>query len=172
MIDEKSGISIFQKYLTIWVIICMVIGVLIGKFLPQIPDFLNQFEYAKISIPMAILIWLIIYPMMMNDVVNSGSYCCGIMMTSFLSDFDYILLATTVTTLVYHIKMYKITDEALLRHAIKDYIRFYSEERPRDRCHCKTPLEVRQEALASDMPIGYPIPENKRITKYKEKWCA
>ena len=69
-------------------------------------------------------------------------------------------------------QMYKITDEASLRHAIKDYLRFYSEERPQDRYHCKTPLEVRQEALASDMPIGYPVPENKRITKYKEKWCA
>lgn len=69
-------------------------------------------------------------------------------------------------------QMYKITDEASLRYAIKDYIRFYSEERPQDRYHCKAPLEVRQEALASDMPIEYPIPENKRIIKYKEKWCA
>ena len=41
-----------------------------------------------------------------------------------------------------------------------------------DRYHCKTTLEVRQEALDSDMPIEYPIPENKRINKYKEKWCA
>lgn len=69
-------------------------------------------------------------------------------------------------------QMYEITDEASLRHAIKDYLRFYSEERPQDRYHCKTPLEVRQEALASDIPIEYPIPENKRINKYKEKWCA
>lgn len=44
----------------------MIIGVLIGKFIPEIPAFLNQFEYAKVSIPMAILIWLMIYPMMMK----------------------------------------------------------------------------------------------------------
>ena len=69
-------------------------------------------------------------------------------------------------------QMYEITDEASLRFAIKDYIRFYSEERPQDRYHCKTPLEVRHEALASDTPAEYPIPENKRINKYKEKWCA
>lgn len=69
-------------------------------------------------------------------------------------------------------QMYKITDEASLRYAIKDYLRFYSEERPQDRYHCKTPLEVRQEALGSDMPREYPIPENKRINRYKEKWCA
>ncbi len=48
----------------------------------------------------------------------------------------------------------------------------YSEERPQDRYHCKTPLEVRPEALASDMPVEYPVLENKRINKYKEKWCA
>jgi len=69
-------------------------------------------------------------------------------------------------------QMYEITDEASLRYAIKDYLRFYSEERPQGRYHCKTPLEVRQEALASDVPREYPIPENKRINKYKEKWCA
>lgn len=69
-------------------------------------------------------------------------------------------------------QMYEITDESSLRYAIKDYLRFYSEERPQDRYHCKTPLEVRREALASDLPIEYPIPENKRISKYKEKWCA
>lgn len=56
----------FQKYLTVWGILCMIIGVLIGKFIPEIPAFLNQFEYAKVSIPMAILIWLMIYPMMMK----------------------------------------------------------------------------------------------------------
>ena len=45
MSNEKSfsGISVFQKYLTIWVALCMITGVLIGKFLPQIPTFLNQF---------------------------------------------------------------------------------------------------------------------------------
>ena len=64
------------------------------------------------------------------------------------------------------------SDEASLRFAIKDYIRFYSEERPQDRYHCKTPLEVRTEALSSESPMEYPIPENKRIVKYKEKWCA
>lgn len=69
-------------------------------------------------------------------------------------------------------QMYEITDESALRFAIKDYIRFYSEERPQDRFHNKTPLQVRTEALATDNPQVYPIPENKRIKKYKEKWCA
>ena len=69
-------------------------------------------------------------------------------------------------------QMYEITDETSLRFAITDYIRFYSEERPQDRYQCKTPLEVRMEALSSDEPVKYPIPKNKRIEKYKQKWVA
>ncbi len=64
--NKSQGIGFFEKYLTVWVVLCMVAGVLIGKFLPAIPDFLNQFEYANVSIPIAILIWLMIYPMMLK----------------------------------------------------------------------------------------------------------
>src|SRR5665647_169654 len=64
--DKASGISFFERYLTLWVMLCMVVGVLIGKFLPSIPNFLGQFEYANVSIPIAILIWLMIYPMMLK----------------------------------------------------------------------------------------------------------
>ena len=85
MSKEKSAISVFQRYLTVWVILCMFIGVLIGKFLPQIPDFLNRFEYAKVSIPMAILIWLMIYPMMMKvdfqSIKNVGKNPKGLFVT-------------------------------------------------------------------------------------------
>ncbi len=69
MANKKShnkAISFFEKYLTVWVIICMVIGISVGKFFPSIPNFLNKFEYADISIPIAILIWIMIYPMMMK----------------------------------------------------------------------------------------------------------
>ena len=68
--------------------------------------------------------------------------------------------------------MYEIKDEESLRFAIKDYLRFYSEERIQERYHYKTPLEVRTAALSAAEPTEYPIPENKRITKYKKTWCA
>ena len=73
MAKEKlsSGISFFEKYLTIWVAICMIIGVLIGVYLPSIPEFLNKFEYYNVSVPVAILIWLMIYPMMLKVDFNS-----------------------------------------------------------------------------------------------------
>ena len=64
--DQKQEIGVFQRYLSLWVILCMAVGVLIGKFLPGVPAFLNRFEYANVSIPIAILIWLMIYPMMLK----------------------------------------------------------------------------------------------------------
>ena len=64
--EKSSGISFFEKYLTVWVALCMVAGILIGKFLPAIPEFLGKLEYANVSIPVAVLIWLMIYPMMMK----------------------------------------------------------------------------------------------------------
>jgi len=64
--QQTKGIGFFEKYLTVWIIICMAVGVLVGQFLPQIPAFLNRFEYANVSIPIAILIWIMIYPMMLK----------------------------------------------------------------------------------------------------------
>jgi len=64
--NKESGIGFFEKYLTLWVALCMVAGVLIGQYLPGIPAFLGQFEYANVSVPIAILIWLMIYPMMLK----------------------------------------------------------------------------------------------------------
>lgn len=64
---EKSiDIGFFERYLTLWVGICMIIGVLIGVYLPGIPEFLGNFEYANVSVPVAVLIWLMIYPMMLK----------------------------------------------------------------------------------------------------------
>ena len=67
MVKKKSeGINFFQKYLTIWVFICMVVRVIIGKLLPTIPNALGNLEISVISIPIAILIWIMIYPMMLK----------------------------------------------------------------------------------------------------------
>lgn len=63
---KNTGIGFFEKYLTVWVILCMAAGVLIGRFLPGVPSFLNRFEYANVSIPIAVLIWVMIYPMMLK----------------------------------------------------------------------------------------------------------
>ncbi len=82
---KAAGIGFFEKYLTVWVVLCMVAGVLIGRFLPAVPAFLGNFEYANVSIPIAILIWLMIYPMMMKvdfqSIKNVGKNPKGLFVT-------------------------------------------------------------------------------------------
>jgi arsenite transporter len=56
----------FGRYLTFWVALCIVAGVAIGQFLPTIPETLARFTYAQVSVPVALLIWLMIYPMMVQ----------------------------------------------------------------------------------------------------------
>jgi ACR3 family arsenite transporter len=83
--SKNTGIGFFERYLTLWVALCMVVGVLIGKFLPGIPAFLGRFEYANVSIPIAILIWLMIYPMMLKvdfqSIKNIGKNPKGLFVT-------------------------------------------------------------------------------------------
>ncbi len=80
-----EGIGFFERHLTLWVALCMVAGVLIGKFIPSIPQVLGKFEYAQVSIPIAILIWLMIYPMMMKvdfaSIKNVGKNPKGLYVT-------------------------------------------------------------------------------------------
>ena len=64
--EQAGGINFFQRYLTVWVLLCMIVGVAIGHFLPSVPAFLSTLQIDGISIPIAILIWLMIYPMMMK----------------------------------------------------------------------------------------------------------
>lgn len=63
---EKKAIGFFQKYLTVWVLLCMGVGVLIGHFLPSVGEFLSSLEVASVNIPIAVLIWLMIFPMMLK----------------------------------------------------------------------------------------------------------
>ena len=68
---KQEDISFFERNLTFWVLICMVIGVLIGRFIPAIPETLGEFEFYNVSIPTTILLWIMIYPMMLKIDFNS-----------------------------------------------------------------------------------------------------
>ena len=99
---DTSPIGFFQKYLTVWVILCMAVGICIGKFLPQIPEFLNRFEYARVSIPMAILIWVMIYPMMMKvdfrSIKDVGKNPKGLFVTWIVNWLMHLLLSSSRTS--------------------------------------------------------------------------
>ena len=83
--EKKQGIGFFERYLTLWVALCIIAGIAVGQWLPAIPQTLSKFEYAKVSIPVAILIWLMIYPMMLKvdfqSVKNVGKRPKGIIVT-------------------------------------------------------------------------------------------
>ncbi|SDM26688.1 ACR3 family arsenite efflux transporter [Halarsenatibacter silvermanii] len=83
--EGGKGLGIFEKYLTVWVAICIAVGVLIGRFWPAFPQTLEQWEYAQISIPVAVLIWFMIYPMMVqidfSSILEAGKKPKGLTVT-------------------------------------------------------------------------------------------
>ena len=66
MTDKNRRIGFFEKYLTIWVILCIATGIIIGNLAGENIKFLSKLELFKVNIPVAILIWLMIYPMMLQ----------------------------------------------------------------------------------------------------------
>jgi len=66
-----KGLGFFERYLSVWVALCIVVGIAVGQFLPMIPATLQRFTYAEVSIPIAVLIWLMIFPMMLQ--IDFGS---------------------------------------------------------------------------------------------------
>lgn len=64
--STAEGMGIFGRFLTLWVALAIVGGILIGQFIPAVPETLARFEYAQVSIPVALLIWAMIFPMMVQ----------------------------------------------------------------------------------------------------------
>jgi ACR3 family arsenite transporter len=85
MKKKEEGIGFFERYLTLWVALCIVAGIAVGQLIPAVPDVLGSWEYANVSIPIAVLIWLMIYPMMLKvdfqSVKNVGKRPKGIIVT-------------------------------------------------------------------------------------------
>lgn len=90
----EKKMNLFEKYLTIWVILCMVVGVILGKRFPIITDILRGMEFGEnshINIPIAILLWLMIYPMMLKidftSLKNVSKKPKGLLITLFINWF-------------------------------------------------------------------------------------
>jgi len=62
--ETGGGMDLFGRYLSVWVALAIVAGVALGQFAPSVPETLSRFEVAQVSIPIAILIWAMIFPMM------------------------------------------------------------------------------------------------------------
>jgi len=89
---SRKRLNYFERYLSLWVGLCMLIGVLVGKVLPAIIDQLRRMEFgagSQINIPIAVLIWLMIIPMMMKvdfaSIRNIGRKPRGLLVTLFVN---------------------------------------------------------------------------------------
>jgi ACR3 family arsenite transporter len=84
--------NVFERYLSVWVALCMVLGVAIGKLVPELVGALRDLEFGEnshINVPIAVLIWLMIYPMMLKvdftSIVNVGKRPRGLFVTLFVN---------------------------------------------------------------------------------------
>jgi arsenite transporter len=72
--SSTKRLQLFERYLSVWVLLCMGAGLLLGRLLPGPIARLSQWEFAKgsqVNVPIAVLIWLMIYPMMLK--IDFGS---------------------------------------------------------------------------------------------------
>src|SRR5579883_1948505 len=84
--------NVFERYLTLWVALCMGLGIVLGKAVPQLVTFLQGLEFGRgshINAPIAVLIWLMIYPMMLKIDFTSlkgvGKRPKGLLVTLFVN---------------------------------------------------------------------------------------
>lgn len=59
---KEASLGIFEKYLTLWIIICIAAGLLIGKFLPEFGQFMDSLKFRQLSIPIGVLLFFMMYP--------------------------------------------------------------------------------------------------------------
>lgn len=85
MDKQKKHIGFFEKYLTLWVALCIGTGILIGNFAGDSVHVLSRLEVYNVNIPVAILVWLMIYPMMLqidfSSIKNVGKRPKGLVLT-------------------------------------------------------------------------------------------
>ncbi len=76
IVHEEKQLSIFERYLTVWVFACIGIGILLGKFYPQVAISLDNFSVYQVSIPIAICLFFMMYPIMVKidfaEVIKAG----------------------------------------------------------------------------------------------------
>lgn len=66
---NRRGLGFFERYLTVWVFLCMVAGVVLGKLAPGFTKSLSRMEFgqgSQVNVPIGVMLWLMIYPMMLK----------------------------------------------------------------------------------------------------------
>jgi len=65
-IPAKPAIGFFERYLTVWVALCIVVGIVLGQMLPNAFQAIGRMEYAQVNLPVGFLIWVMIIPMLVK----------------------------------------------------------------------------------------------------------
>ena len=63
---RNAPLSVFERYLTVWVFLCIVAGIALGQLLPNVFQAIGRMEVAKVNLPVGVLIWVMIIPMLMK----------------------------------------------------------------------------------------------------------
>lgn len=58
--------NIFERFLTVWVFLCIVVGIALGQWLPDVFQTIGRLEVAQVNLPVGLLIWVMIIPMLMK----------------------------------------------------------------------------------------------------------
>ncbi len=58
--------NLFERYLSLWVFLCIVIGVALGQFMPGVFQVIGHLEVARVNLPVGLLIWVMIIPMLLK----------------------------------------------------------------------------------------------------------
>jgi ACR3 family arsenite transporter len=61
-IKKELSLGLWEKYLTLWIAVCIVIGLLVGRFIPAFGEFMDSLKFAQLSIPIGILLFFMMYP--------------------------------------------------------------------------------------------------------------
>lgn len=89
MSEEKIKLSFFEKYLTFWVILCIILGILLGRFFPNLAYKLDSMSIYQVSIPIAICLFFMMYPIMVKidfaEVLKAGKSIKPVLLTLFIN---------------------------------------------------------------------------------------
>lgn len=87
--STEKRLDFFERYLSLWVALCIVIGIGFGKLFPGVVDSLSKMEISHVNLPIAVLIWLMIYPMMLkidfSSILKVGEKPKGLYITLFIN---------------------------------------------------------------------------------------
>jgi ACR3 family arsenite transporter len=89
IVHEERRLSVFERYLTLWVIICIGLGILLGKVFPTVAISLDKMSIHQVSIPIAICLFFMMYPIMVkidfSEVIKAGKAPKPVILTLFIN---------------------------------------------------------------------------------------